>query len=147
MSIPTVVEHILSEMRFWQTRTEWPTKPGHGHTSATSLAIRVATSTAYGSHRMVKLSRFATLSSMRTRSLTQKRNPCVNTVCGSIEKTLVELNLFQTLTNCKIRRQTQKLGLPSLWVMEMAMEVMESMKSIQKTIRTARISLGTILHL
>src|SRR5579859_4997355 len=108
-------EPILSETRSWRaTRTEQPTRLGPECISAISLDIVAAISIEYGFHRTARCSGFATSSSTRTRSLTQTRNPCVNTVCGSIEKTLVELNLFQTLTNRKIQTQTLKSGLSSL---------------------------------
>src|SRR5437764_3698341 len=137
------VEPIPSEKRFWQARTKLPTRPRPGHTSATLLAIRAAISIAYGSHRTLKSSPFATSSSMRTRCSTRMRNLCVNTAYKSTEKTLMVLSPSQTVNHLKMRTQIRKSGLLSLWVVKMTME---SIQMSQKMIQTTRTSLGTILH-
>jgi hypothetical protein len=123
------VEPISFEKRFWQVRMQLLIRLSLKHTSATSLTMAVVISTAYGFHRTVRFSPFATLNSKKTRRSTSRTNSSVNTAYESTEKTLMELSLFQTFINTKIRTQIQKSALSSSWVMETALETIESMKS------------------
>src|SRR5436305_5432901 len=141
------VEPIPFEKRFWQIRTKPPTRPRPGHTSAIWLAIAAVTSIGYRFHRTARSLLFATSSSKKTRCSLPQPNPCVNTVCGSIEITLIELNLFQTRIHLETKIPTLKSGLSSLWVMKSIKEKIESIQAIQQIILTTKTSLEIILHL
>ncbi len=146
MSISTIIKLILFKIKFQQTKTEQPIKPGLRYKLAISLVIRVVTSIKFGSFRIAKLLQFVTLNLIKIRFLTQKKNLYINTICKSIKKTLIVLNLFQILINYKIQIQILKLGLLLLQVIKIAIKIIKLIKLIQKLNQITTTSLETIQY-